>query len=431
MIAEEELIIPLELKTFLTDIANSRFGYKLGEPWKYSEESLGVVVPILRENAIDRQYITMYEVLQQLNIKDTGNIDQVELQNKTGMAIFVRSGTIFSGQTQNRASQHSGVYKKEEEIIDVCCVHASHGIRSGEKMQFGDIAPPSITMNLMKENQSDVWSSVRRYTRGASDATDEDELTGVDPRLVRQLQGTVTVFNTLKEFSSNPLQKEIEAKVGELAADVIENAFSRSGPSPKRDLVDTILNSQFAFGLGNGLGQRSPELIESMEKTFGIEKVGEMIDNITSQYGKERGYESDDLLGRLEKIKKGQSVLDDMMQKVPLFNNQVGAIIFNPVGVIAVETFDHPKSWEAIKKEIIEKYEDKITDKQASHIFELKQEMIKPSFMEFIKGLDNFTEKTIRKDEFSETKAVKGEEVIGEYTLIKGQPIHVLLLKDN
>ncbi len=412
---EEILVIPLELKTFLTDIINSRFGYKLGEPWKYSEESLGVVVPILRENTSDRQYITMYEVLQQLNMKDSGMIDQIELQNKTGTAIFIRSGTIFAGQTQNRASQHSGIYRKEEEVIDVCCVHASHGIRSGEKMRFGDIAPPSVTMNLMKEDQSDVWNSVRKYTDGDT------------------VSDNISIFNTLKDFSSNHPQKEIDAKIEELVTNVIESASSRPrGHYPKRDIIETILNSQFSFGLGSNLGQRGPELIESMEKTFGREKTGEMIDNITSQYEKEdRGYENDDLLGHLDKIKKGQSVLDDMMQKVPLFNNQVGAIIFSPVGVIAVETFDHPKSWEAIKKEIIEKYGDKIKDKQANHIFELKQEMIKPSLMEFIKELDEFVEKTIRKDEFSETRVVKGKGVIGEYTLIKGQPIHVLLLKES
>lgn len=423
MIREEEtLTTPLELKTFLMDIANSKFGYKLGEPWKYSEESLGVVVPILRENAPDRQYITMYEVLQQLDMKDTGSISQIELQNKTGMSIFVRSGTIFAGQTQNRASQHSGIYKKEEEMINVCCVHASHGIRRGEKMQFGDIAPPSVTMNLIKESQNDVWNSVREYTRNG-DAE------------------YVSVPNTLKEFSPNSPQKEIETKVEELAASVIERAFSRpNNLTSKRDFLEIILNSQFAYGLGSGLGQRSTELIESMEKAFGKEKVLEMIDDIATSSSTPNStpnstsnkYGTDDLLGHLDQIKKGQSVLDDMMQKVPLFNNQVGAIIFNPVGVIAVETFDHPKSWEAIKKEIIEKYGDKIKDKQANHIFELKQEMIIHSFMEFIKGLDESTEEIVRKDEFSETKVVKGKEVIGEYTSIKEQAImHVLLLKDT
>lgn len=73
--------------------------------------------------------------------------------------------------------------------------------------------------------------------RRGEEEIDED-LTGVSPKLVKQLQATVGVFNTLKEFASNPLQKAIETKVGELAAGVIDSAFSRpSGPPPKRDLM--------------------------------------------------------------------------------------------------------------------------------------------------------------------------------------------------
>lgn len=49
----------------------------------------------------------------------------------------------------------------------------------------------------------------------------------------------------------------------------------------------------------------------------------------------------------------------------------------------------------------------------------------------FIQKLDKFTEKTIIKDEYSETRVVRGKGIIGEYTLIKGQPIHVLLLKED
>jgi hypothetical protein len=153
-----------DLKIYLNDIADNRFGYRLGEPWKYSEETLGVVVPILRENASDRLYITMYEVLKELNIKDTGSINQVEFQNRSGIAVFVRAGTIFAGETQPRAVQHSGIYSNEKEIIDVRCVNASRGISKGKEMSFGDIAPPSVTINLMTGSQSDVWSSVSNYT---------------------------------------------------------------------------------------------------------------------------------------------------------------------------------------------------------------------------------------------------------------------------
>jgi len=91
------------------------------------------------------------------------------------------------------------------------------------------------------------------------------------------------------------------------------------------------------------------------------------------------GTGSDDLLGHLKTKSSGQGLLDDMMQKVPLFDFQCGAIIFNPVGVVAVETFDHPMSWEAIKKEVIEKHGDKIKEEQANHLFELKKDRIKPA----------------------------------------------------
>lgn len=376
---EEELIIPIDLKTCLNDIADNRFGYRLGEPWKYSEETLGVVIPILRENAPDRQYVTMYEVLKELNIKDTGNISQIDLQNKSGMAIFVRAGTIFADKTQPRAAQHSGVYSNEKETINVRCVNASHGINKGEEMSFGDITHPSITMKLMSGSQSDVWSSINNYT-GLGQQRRPDPVNTILSE--RRTPGVYTRIYAYTTSSGSKMAR-----------------ITREKPS---EGVTQIWR-----------GELSDENIEAVDRFANANNI-----NI---------HNSTDLL---HEIKKGQSILDDMMQKVPLFDNQVGAIIFNPVGVIAVEMFDHPKNWESIKKEIIEKYGDKIKEKQAEHLFELKPETILPSFRKFIEGLDKFVEKIVRKDEYSETRAVYGEGVVGEYTLVKGQPIHVLLLKE-
>ncbi len=352
----EEVVIPLELKTYLTDIADGKFGYKLGDPWKFDENVLGVVVPVLRTNAPDRQYITMYEVLDQLGMKDTGHIDQVELQNKTGMAIFVRAGTIFTGKTQNRAVQHSGVYTKVNNKVSVRCVHASHMIESDAEMKFGDIAPPSVTSDLMGGDQGKVWGSVRRYTSTHSSESD---------------------------FESEQLMCLHEDDA------LVTRGFRKIGAS-------------------------SP----SYGSSFSANRLA------SRQTG------TDNLLDHLKNI-KNQSIIDDMMQQVPLFPDQVGAIIFNPVGVIAFETFDHPRSWESIKKEIIEKYGDKIKDTQAEHLFELKKDAIIPALRKFIESLSEFTERTIMKDNYSETREVRGKGVIGEYTLVKGQPIHVLLLKET
>lgn len=414
----EEIIIPLDLKTFLNDIADSKSGYRLGDPWKYSEETLGVVVPILRENSPDRFYITMYEVLDQLNIKDTGHINQVELQNDCGMAIFVRAGTIFEGKTQNRAAQHSGVYQDNKEIIDVRCVQQTRGISSDEKMKFGDIAPPSVTISLMTGDQSNVWERVRKYGSvpivndsvsvvsednvilNATDETDTENKSSMSENLGKAWESISRYPDRLQSYVIYDVNVSNECNV----------RISRVKPS---EGVTSIWR-----------GSLSKKEIEELSR-----RTNELNIRIRNSVNRSSGLGGSDNL--LEKIRKSQSVLDDMMQKVPLFDNQVGAIIFSPVGVIAVETFDHPKSWEAIKKEIIEKYGDKIKDKQAEHIFELKPETILPTFKKFISSLDKFTERTIRKDNLSETREVHGDGVIGEYTLVKGQPIHVLLIREN
>lgn len=108
----------------------------------------------------------------------------------------------------------------------------------------------------------------------------DEDINVVNPRVVKQLKDTVQVFSTLRELSSNPIQTAIEKSVGDIAAGAIQNAFIPRTAPPKKDLIDTFLNSQFAYGLGEGIGQRSPELIKSMADTFGQERAGQMIDNV-------------------------------------------------------------------------------------------------------------------------------------------------------
>lgn len=414
---KEELIIPTDLKTYLNNIVDSRYGYRLGDPWKYSEETLGVVVPILRENSPDRLYTTMYEVLKELNIKDTGNINQVELQNKSKMAIFVRAGTIFTGKTQNRAAQHSGVYSNEKETIDVRCVHASYGIRRGEEMGFGDIAPPSVTMNLMARDQSSVWNSVRNYS--GSSETERQRRFGSTTCGLATVGTSSNITNPVPEGLPEGVKKalniisECKSHRSDVHCDI--NTSTRSDGT-KKTRITRVYPSEGITQLWSG--ELSDENIEAIGRFASTNNINTNMHNTTSN----------DLLGQ---IRKSQSVIDDMMQKVPLFDNQVGAIIFNPVGVIAVETFDHPKSWESIKKEIIEKFGDKIKEKQSDQIYELKKDMILPTLEKFIKRLDLFNERTVRKDDYSETREVIGDNIIGEYTLVKGQPIHVLLLRSD
>lgn len=417
----EEIVVPNDLKTFLTNIIDGRLGFKLSAPWKYSEETLGVVVPILRENSPDRFYVTMYEVLDQLDIKDTGHINQVELQNDCGMAIFVRVGTIFEGKTQNRAAQHSGVYQDNSQTIDVRCVQQTRGICSDEKMKFGDIAPPSVTISLMTGDQSNVWERVRRYG-GTPIVNDSVSVVSEDNVTLNAMDTTDTENKSSMSENLGKAWESINRYPDRLQSSVIYNVNVSNEGNVR---ISRVKPSEGVTSIWRG--SLSEKEIEELNR-----RTSEL--NIRSSVNRNSASRSSGLRGSdnlLEKIRKGQSVLDDMMQKVPLFDNQVGAIIFNPVGVIAVETFDHPKSWEAIKKEIIEKYGDKIKTVQSDHLYELKPEMIKPALEKFIKRLETFNEKTIRKDDYSETREVTGDKIVGEYTLVKGQPIHVLLLRSD
>ncbi len=136
------------------------------------------------------------------------------------------------------------------------------------------------------DRYNDYEDRGKRRRRREDDDEGEEEAIGFSPKLVKQLQTTVGVFNTLKDFASNPMQKAIEDRIGGLAAGIIEQAFtSPRGPPPKKDMIDTLLNSQIAYGLGQGLGSRAPELIESLSKSFGREKAENMIEGMIGKYG--------------------------------------------------------------------------------------------------------------------------------------------------
>ncbi len=143
-------------------------------------------------------------------------------------------------------------------------------------------------MTLMNEAaRRAATEAVKKGQR--EDDEDDSAVSVINPKVVKQLKDTVAVFTALKDLSSNPLQKTIEETVGGMAASVVQNAFAPRGPPPKQDIVDKLLNSQFAYGLGSGLGQRGPELVETMGRTFGSEKAGQMIDNMMGKYGSGQG----------------------------------------------------------------------------------------------------------------------------------------------
>ncbi len=140
-----------------------REGYRLGEAWRLNEKSLLVVVPVVKERPFgDRDYLTVEEAKETLELKDSGSISGIKARNKGDKPVFVRVGTIFGGVgTQSRGAEKSTVLEpdRSEEIL-VKCVHASHPISTHASFNVAASSSPMDTSFLHRSSQHQVWARV-------------------------------------------------------------------------------------------------------------------------------------------------------------------------------------------------------------------------------------------------------------------------------
>jgi ARG/rhodanese/phosphatase superfamily protein len=205
-------------------IGEEALGFKFGNPLRASEKSLAVVLPILRETSIHRQYVTLPEVGENVDIRDTGRIDRFEVKNHTEENLFIRFGTIFKGDTQERALLRSAVILAGGKTdVEVRCVHASRGIRRNAKTQYGGYTPLDLDQRIYtakfgteRASQPHVWNSVSRisamysslsgrpYARRASTDSDRlfDELRSREP-VLGAVQFSDDLAGSLEAFSKD------------------------------------------------------------------------------------------------------------------------------------------------------------------------------------------------------------------------------------
>lgn len=323
--------------------------YKFGTPWRYSDKSLGVVVPILKiGNIEERGYITLEEAKDQgITFKDTGHIDRVMIESSLGIPIFVRSGTALkSTGTQPRAVETSTVIVPEkvpekEEIPDipkiiitrqeipVRCIHASKGIRTNETFGYAGHVPLEVGSVLMaRRGQSHTWAAVGETTH---------------------------------RFMASSSFAQSQGRTGRLDF---------------------------------------------------------------------RSISSDNLVGVMEEVDKATSNIDEILKNIPLFEDQVGAIFLDIKDVVAFEMFDHPKSWEAIHKEVEKRLGESATKEQES-FYKPDYEKVKPLVLTFLKKLIDSEKTEIFKGHTVSTFLLKGNGVIGEATTIDGKVIHIIGIKED
>ena len=145
---------------FITAVKEEKQGFSFAEPWRYSDEALTAVMPIIRETIVDRNYLTLAEAGDTIKMRDTGTVGAVGIENIGDTNVFIRAGTIFEGDTQNRAASFSRmIFPGQKVPVEVVCVHASHGVNSGSVMAYGGIVPQSLNLS----SQHKAWDSVSAY----------------------------------------------------------------------------------------------------------------------------------------------------------------------------------------------------------------------------------------------------------------------------
>jgi hypothetical protein len=182
---------------FLSDIAQEKNGYRIGDPWRYNEFSLAAIVPLLRANKAKRQYRLPSEVGAQLKVKDTGSISEMHILNKSEFPVLVKAGQILVGATQSRTLTHSTVIMPAEEVnVECCCVYSNKGIRADQEVKFGGFSPKKVRNAFyagyqsskgfsggLREDgvrrmytssvQNDVWANVKDYSRDLADNAED------------------------------------------------------------------------------------------------------------------------------------------------------------------------------------------------------------------------------------------------------------------
>jgi len=297
-------------------------GYEFGEPWKFNDQSLVAVVPIIKHGATLRGYVLLQEVQDQVEIRDTGSIGKTVIKNPTDKTVFIRKGTLLKGATQERGvTAGIIVLPSMTKEVEVQCVHASRGIQAGAVMKAAKgVAPSSVMHSFMaRRSQSETWNAVGDATR-----------------------------------------------------------------------------SYLAMASPSGI---------SLD--FDV-----------------RG---DNLVGVLEQTDKFKEEVEKVLEKVPAdLTSQAGIAIVDMRGVQGLELFDHPDSWRAFSKSIVRSYADILGSEEKSELFELKLDKIVPAVTTFLKNLSEAKETIVNEVEGGKTCMLDGEKVVGEYTALKGQTIHLI-----
>jgi len=137
------------------------------------------------------------------------------------------------------------------------------------------------------------------------------------------------------------------------------------------------------------------------------------------------------LLEVVRSIERARSEIADVINKFPSVKDQVGVVVLNTRGVVALELFDHPKSWDAIAKNAGKELAEVLTKEQEEPIFQPNFGVVKNVIKKFLDRVRGCREREVFRGKYSYTKLIEGDNIAGEYTVLRNNVIHVLIAKSE
>ncbi|MFQ5986808.1 MAG: ARPP-1 family domain-containing protein [Thermoplasmata archaeon] len=131
-----------------------------------------------------------------------------------------------------------------------------------------------------------------------------------------------------------------------------------------------------------------------------------------------------DIVAAVETFKEQ---VDEVLEVVPNYEDQAGLVFLDQKGVLGMEAFDMPKSWEAVSERIVKKYGDVISIPTGEEPIpsELDKDAIVGQAHRFLQALAVARGRVTFKESGHQTFALTGKSLVGEYTTIDGDVMHL------
>lgn len=355
------------IREFIESVVEEKNGFSFDRPHRLGEKSLSVLVPVIRKADWKRDYITLSET-KNVSIKDTGNIDFVNVQNNEDTPLYVSRGSIFKGDTQERAAIHGYIIKPNSNLnIAVRCVHQTKDISGNADMEYVGGLPYSIDLS----KQDNTWNTIQTYVTNYNKSINPDYYGSV----TSEVNGTGNITMSHDCHTIVPAVWE----------------------------GDCIVSSDWV----------------SYSLTGGNNIVN--LDCSTQSFGSFNQNNSDDLVGTLGELSEN---IKEAMRNIPYIENQVGGVFMKGSGeIIGLDIYDISKSWQSMKNDTIKK-EGASFINDDDDLFVMRPDKAGKLISKILSN--EFTEKIVYSKDYSVVE-VRYENLIGETVVFNNQVIHLTL----